>query len=127
MKINQQEAIFRNELIFAADAKAVNVENILLNLFMLLNTNGVRPKQLTVSGSKKDVDIDSVKKIFSVLEERGEITGFKENPEAVEFLVALQPFEHGKPWQNRQRKNIIIAPDTFRKLQTEKCFKRKRL
>lgn len=87
MKINQQEAIFRNELIFAADAKAVNVENILLNLFMLLNTNGVRPKQLTVSGSKKDVDIDSVKRIFSVLEERGEIIGFKENPEAVEFWL----------------------------------------
>lgn len=87
MKINQQEAIFRNELIFAADAKAVNVENILLNLFMLLNTNGVRPKQLAVSGSKKEVDIDYVKRIFSVLEDRGEISGFKENPEAVEFWL----------------------------------------
>lgn len=87
MKINQQEAIFRNELIFAADAKAVNVENILLNLFMLLNTNGVRPKQLAVSGSKKEVDIEYVKRIFSVLEERGEVSGFKDNPEAVEFWL----------------------------------------
>lgn len=87
MKINQQEAIFRNELIFAADAKAVNVENILLNLFMLLNTNGVRPKQLALSGSKKDVDIDAVRKIFSVLEDRGEVIGFKENQEAVEYWL----------------------------------------
>jgi len=87
MKINQQEAIFRNELIFAADAKAVNVENILLNLFMLLNTNGVRPKQLALSGNKKDVDIDSVRKIFSVLEDRGEVSGFKENQEAVEYWL----------------------------------------
>jgi hypothetical protein len=84
MKINQQEAIFRNELIFAADAKGVNIENILLNLFMLLNTNGVRPKQLALSGTKKDVDIDSMKNIFRVLEEKGEVSGFKENPEAVE-------------------------------------------
>jgi hypothetical protein len=84
MKINQQEAIFRNELIFAADAKAVNVENILLNLFMLLNTNGVRPKQLALSGTKKEVDLDTIKNIFRVLEERGEVIGFKENPEAVE-------------------------------------------
>lgn len=57
MKINQQEAIFRNELIFAADAKAVNIENILLNLFMLLNTNGIRPKQLALSATKKEVDM----------------------------------------------------------------------
>lgn len=84
MKINQQEAIFRNELIFAADAKAVNIENILLNLFMLLNTNGVRPKQLALSGSRKEVDLETMKNIFRVLEERGEVTGFKENPEAVE-------------------------------------------
>jgi len=84
MKINPQEAVFRNELIFAADAKAVNIENILLNLFMLLNTNGTRPKQLALSGTKKDVDLDSVRNIFRVLEEKGEVTGFKENPEAVE-------------------------------------------
>lgn len=87
MKINQQEATFRNELIFAADAKAVNVENILLNLFMLLNTNGVRPKQLTVPGSKKEIDINSVRNIFSVLEERGEVSGFKENAEAVDYWL----------------------------------------
>ncbi|MCW3084039.1 MAG: hypothetical protein JWP12_1405 [Bacteroidetes bacterium] len=84
MKINQQEAIFRNELIFAADAKAVNVENILLNLFMLLNTNGVRPKQLALSGTRKEVDLETMKNIFRVLEDRGEVAGFKENPEAVE-------------------------------------------
>lgn len=87
MKINQQESVFRNELIFAADAKAVNVENILLNLFMLLNTNGIRPKQLALSGSKKEVDIDIVKNIFKVLEERGEVQGFKENPDGVEYWL----------------------------------------
>lgn len=87
MKINQQEAIFRNESIFAADAKAVNVENILLNLFMLLNTNGVRPKQLSLPANKKEVDIDSVKNIFRVLQEKGEVIGFKENPGAVEYWL----------------------------------------
>lgn len=87
MRINQHEAVFRNELIFAADAKAVNVENILLNLFMLLNTNGVRPKQLTIPGSKKEVDIATVKNIFNVLEDKGEVAGFKEHPEAVEYWL----------------------------------------
>src|SRR5437899_2701648 len=87
MKINQQESVFRNELIFAADAKAVNIENILLNLFMLLNTNGIRPKQLALSGSKKEVDIDIVKNIFKVLEDRGEVKGFKENSDGVEYWL----------------------------------------
>ena len=87
MKLNQQEAIFRNELIFAADAKAVNVENILLNLFMLLNTNGIRPKQLALSATKKEVDLEAVKNIFKVLEDRGEVVGFKENQEAVEYWL----------------------------------------
>lgn len=87
MKLNQQEAIFRNELIFAADAKAVNVENILLNLFMLLNTNGIRPKQLALPATKKEVDLEAVKNIFKVLEDRGEVVGFKENQEAVEYWL----------------------------------------
>lgn len=52
MKLNSKESIFRNELIFTADAKSVNIENILLNLFMLLKSNGVRPKMLLGSEEK---------------------------------------------------------------------------
>lgn len=77
MKLNSKESILRNELIFTADAKSVNIENILLNLFMLLNSNGLRPKMLLSSDEKKQEDnIDLVLKYFSVLEGQNEVSGF---------------------------------------------------
>ena len=42
IRLDKKEAVFRNELIIAADAKSVNLENTLTNLFMLLRHNGLR-------------------------------------------------------------------------------------
>lgn len=83
MKLNSKESIFRNELIFAADAKSVNIENILLNLFMLLKSNGLRPKMLLSAEEKKQEDnIDLVLRYFSVLEGQKEVSGFADYKEA---------------------------------------------
>ena len=45
-RLNNKESFFRNELIFAIDAKAINIDNTLVNLFMLLKHNGSRPKSI---------------------------------------------------------------------------------
>lgn len=87
IKLNKDESLFRNELIFTADAKAVNIDNTLVNLFMLLKHNGIRPKQRARAGSNSFIDLDTLKRVFSKLEEEGSIKGFNDNPEAVELWM----------------------------------------
>ena len=77
----------RNELIFAADAKAVNIDNAMVNLFMLLNHNGLRPKMRPKDEASSGFDIERIKKNFFTLDDNGEVTGFKEHPEAVEWWI----------------------------------------
>ncbi|UZS00094.1 methylation-associated defense system protein MAD7 [Chondrinema litorale] len=84
IKLNKEESLFRNELIFTADAKAVNIDNTLVNLFMLLKHNGIRPKQRARSGKNLFIEIDSLKNSFKKLEEEGVLKGFSDNPDAVE-------------------------------------------
>lgn len=87
IKLNKDESLFRNELIFTADAKAVNIDNTLVNLFMLLKHNGIRPKQRARSGDNSFIDLEMLKRVFSKLQEEGYMEGFKENPEAVELWL----------------------------------------
>ena len=79
IKLNKDESVFRNELIFTADAKLINIDNTLVNLFMLLKHGGIRPSQRTRRGDKVFIDLDKLKLILSKLEEAGELEGFKEN------------------------------------------------
>ena len=87
IKLNKEESLFRNELIFTADAKAVNIDNTLVNLFMLLKHNGIRPKQRARSGSKSFIELDTLKKVFFKLEKEGYVKGFKDNPDAAELWM----------------------------------------
>ena len=87
IKLNKDESLFRNELIFTADAKAVNIDNTLVNLFMLLKHNGVRPKQRARAGNNSFIDLETLKKVFSKLEEEGSIIGFNNNPDAAELWM----------------------------------------
>ncbi len=84
IKLNKTEEIFRNELIFAADAKSIKIDHTLVNLYMLLNFNGSRPRQRTRKGEKVFIDLERLESIFMKLEERNDnLIGFKEHPEAV--------------------------------------------
>ncbi|SDD85647.1 hypothetical protein SAMN04487996_102355 [Dyadobacter soli] len=87
IKLNKDESLFRNELIFTVDAKAVNIDNTLVNLFMLLKHNGVRPKQRARADINSFISIDTLKNVFSKLEEEGSIKGFNENPDAAELWM----------------------------------------
>lgn len=87
IKLNKDESVFRNELIFTVDAKQINIDNTFVNLFMLLKHNGIRPSQRTRRGDKVLIRIERLKDIFSVLQENGQLEGFKENPEAVDIWL----------------------------------------
>jgi len=81
IKLDKKESVFRNELIFAVDAKAVNLDNTLTNLFMMLRFDGKKVK----SGRGREVkfyDLDVLKRYLSALEDKGEIVGFNEHMEA---------------------------------------------
>lgn len=75
IKLDKKESVFRNELIFAADAKAVTLDNTLTNLFMLIRNDGKRVKILI----NREHTFDTIKTYFEQLEERGSLIGFKDN------------------------------------------------
>jgi hypothetical protein len=86
IKLNKEEGAFRNELIFTAHAKAVNIDNTLVNLFMLLRYNGIRPRQRAREGGSI-IEISTLKKVFEKLEKEGSLTGYSNNPEAIEMWL----------------------------------------
>lgn len=87
IKLSKEESLFRNDLIFTADAKAVNIDHTLVNLFMLLKHNGVRPKQKARSGDKLFIEIDTIKNVFAALEKEGALEGYNENADAAELWI----------------------------------------
>ena len=87
IKLDKTEGVFRNELIMTADAKAINIDHTLVNLFMLLQHNGIRPRQRARSGESSVIKLDKIKDMFIKLAETENLKGFTENPEAVELWL----------------------------------------
>ncbi|WP_313600143.1 methylation-associated defense system protein MAD7 [Epilithonimonas vandammei] len=87
IKLNKDESVFRNELIFTVDAKQINIDYTFVNLFMLLKHGGIRPSQRTRRGENVFINLEKLKLIFSKLEDDGELQGFKENMDAAELWM----------------------------------------
>jgi hypothetical protein len=83
IKLDKKESVFRNELIFAADAKAVTLDNTLTNLFMLIRQNGNRVKVRV----NKEQTFDTIRKYFEELEKQGSLVGFVDNMDAANDWV----------------------------------------
>ena len=83
--IDKEEKAFREPYIFASDVKAITLDNVLVNLFMLMRNNGARIKLMLKTGTFHD--IKSLKKYFHVLEGNGEIHGYSDYPEAIESWI----------------------------------------
>ena len=73
-KLDKKETVFRNQYIFACDAKAVNLDNTLINLFMLMRNNGAKIK-LKLRSIHHTID-ELVNRVF-VQEQLGNIHGVK--------------------------------------------------
>lgn len=87
IKLNKDESVFRNILLFTPDAKQINIEYTLVNLFMLLKHNGIRPSQRTRRGENVFISIEKLKNILEKLQDDGQLEGFKEHPEAAELWL----------------------------------------
>lgn len=85
IKLNKDESLFRREIIFAADSQTVNIENTMINLFMLLRFNGQRPRQRARKDG--DIEISTIRNAFSKLSEKGDCVGFDKYPEGTELWV----------------------------------------
>lgn len=83
-KLTKYDPIFRNELIFAGDAKNITLDTTLINLFMLMRNNGSRIK-LKLRNHLHT--INSLKGYLEALEKQGYIEGYKDSEEAGEVWL----------------------------------------
>ena len=83
-KLTKYDPIFRNELIFACDAKNITLDTTLINLFMLMRNNGSRIK---LKLRNRIHTVDSLKGYLGVLENQGYIEGYNGNEEAGEVWL----------------------------------------
>ena len=60
--IDKEERIFRDPYIFAPDVKAITLDNVLVNFFILMRNNGARIKLRLKTGTFHEVK--SLKKYF---------------------------------------------------------------
>lgn len=83
--INKEDKAFREPCIFGSDVKAITLDNVLVNLFMLMRNDGARIKVMLKTGTFHE--IKSLKKYFRKLEDDGDVQGYTENPEAIESWI----------------------------------------
>lgn len=82
IKVNKKGVVFRNPELYAGEAKTVNLDHLLSNLYMLIANNGAPVSFAVVKGGHT---VESLKeKYMKVLEEHGLISGVTDNIEGVE-------------------------------------------
>lgn len=84
IKLKKQDQEFRNPMIFYGDAKTLEIDRIILNLFMLIKYGGSRPK--TRIGTR-EVTIDNIVEKLIEKQKEGKVSGFSENREAIRLWV----------------------------------------
>lgn len=84
IKTDKEHRRFRNELIFTPDAKAIRLENTLVNLFMLLKHNGSRAKARVGRG---DITVDTIKQKFVQYDAKGLTQGASQYEDALEWWI----------------------------------------
>lgn len=67
----KQSVAFRNPRLFNSDIKAINLDRVLTNLYLLISTNGAEVNL----GTKSAITIDLIKKWIKTLSEKGKIQG----------------------------------------------------
>ena len=80
-KLTKYDPMFRNEYVFAGDAKSITLDTTLINLFMLMRNNGSRIK---LKLRNLTHTIESLKGYLSSIEKQGYIEGYKGNEDAGE-------------------------------------------
>ena len=90
--LSKEESMFRNERVFAPDAKAVNLDSVLVNLFMQIRHDGKRVK----SRVKREHTVASLCSYLCEAENAGDVAGASVYGDALEAWVRcnLATFVH---------------------------------
>lgn len=83
VRLSREESTFRNARTFAVDAKAVNLESVLVNLFMQIRHDGKRVK----SRVRGEHTVESIGQYLRNAARTGEVVGAAECPDAAEDWV----------------------------------------
>lgn len=81
IKLKKKNIVFRNPQLFAGEAKTINLENVLSNLFQLISTGGAPISLATPKGGHT---MNTLMDAMKTLENTGKISGTSDNIEAVE-------------------------------------------
>ena len=81
IKVNKKGVVFRNPDLFAGEAKTINLDYLLSNLYMLIANNGTPVSLAFVKGGHT---MESIENNMKKLEEHGLISGATDNIEGVE-------------------------------------------
>ena len=69
IKLNKDESVFRNELIFTVDAKQINIDHTFVIFFILFFYYVFCQSQRTRRGESVPIRLDKLINIFKILEE----------------------------------------------------------
>jgi len=84
LKLSKTDQAFRNPVLFAGEAKKINLDRVLLNLFMLIKYNGAKP---TLRVGRKEFKVSTLVKQLVKREPEGVVKGFSENKDIVELWI----------------------------------------
>lgn len=84
IKLKKQDQEFRNSKLFYGDAKTLEIDRVLLNLFILIKFGGLRPKSRI---GTKEVTINNIVEKLVGKQIEGKVSGFAENQNAVYLWV----------------------------------------
>jgi len=97
LKLGKTDQEFRNPLIFTGEAKNIDLDRVLLNLFMLIKYHGAKPSLRT---GRKEITINTIVKQLVKREPEGVVKGFSDQEDVVYAWVAANLVDlvfRGKP------------------------------
>lgn len=89
MKLKKQDQEFRNPKMFYPDPKAIDLDRVLVNLFLLLRCNGTRP----ISRGRAKAVVEKVEHHVQQLSTLAGVTGFSEHPETAKAWLETDIFD----------------------------------
>jgi len=82
IKVNKKGVVFRNVELYAGEAKTINLDHLLSNLYMLIANNGAPVGLAVVKGGHTMDSLEN--KNMKSLEDKEKIKGVSENKEGIE-------------------------------------------
>jgi hypothetical protein len=98
MKLSKQDQEFRNPKLFYPDPKSVDLDRVLINLFLLLRCNGTRP----VTRGRPKAGVERIDYHLEQLAKLDGVSGLHEHPEIAKGWLESDIFDLVNRGTNRE-------------------------